>query len=495
MSEPAAPQYDVVIVGAGNAALTAALAAWERGAKIAILEKAPKDLRGGNTRFSGGLFRFAYSSLDDIRPFMPGLSNDEAAHIEVGSYTPDQYYDAVMHVTHGEADQQLTRAVTEQSLPTIGWMSRFGLRWEWTSLFNATVGDRRIFNPGSVLQARGKGVGLSAMLFKAVEEHELPLLYDTKFLKLLQDPRGAVRGVQVRGPQGSYDIACRAVVLASGGFEANSAMRARYLGGGWDRAKVRGTKYNTGEGLEAALAIGAKPAGHWRGCHATPIDAGAPAVGDLHLTDLTNRLSYLYGILVNVNARRFVDEGEDLGQYTYARMGASILDQPGSLAYEIFDQKVLDLLEKRYETGTPAVADTIPELAAKLGLDQETLTRTVEQFNDACRPGNFNPAVRDGVATRGIDPPKSNWALPIEVPPFVAYPVTGGITFTFGGLEIDTAGRVIDTEDYPIPGLYATGEITGKFFYHNYPGGAGLMRGAVFGRIAGANAAKEALGR
>lgn len=299
----------------------------------------------------------------------------------------------------------------------------------------------------------------------------------------------------MRGPEGAYELQCGALVLAAGGFEASPELRARYLGGGWDRAKVRGTKYNTGEVLMAALAAGAKSAGHWRGCHATPIDAGAPPVGDLRLTDLTNRLSYLYGIMVNVHGQRFMDEGEDLGQYTYAKTGAAVLDQPGSLAYQIFDQRTLELLEERYKTGTPVVADSIEELAGRLGLDASTLRTTVQAFNDAVQPGDFNPTVRDGKATRGIDPPKSNWALPIDNPPFVAYPVTGGITFTFGGLEIDTQARVIATEDEPIPGLYATGEITGKFFYHNYPGGAGLMRGAVFGRIAGVEAAREALSR
>jgi tricarballylate dehydrogenase len=404
MSEPTVASYDVVVVGAGNAALTAALAAREADARVVILEKATQDLRGGNTRFSGALFRFAYQSLQDIRRLIPELSDAEAETLDVGTYTEEKYYEDVMRVTHGEADADLTRVMVHQSLPVVEWMTQYGVLWELTSLFNVTVGNRRIFNPGSVLQARGKGVGLSEMLFRAVEARDIPILYQTKFLRLLLDQHGSVRGAEVRGPQGTEEIGCGAIVLACGGFEANAEMRARYLGGDWDRAKVRGTKYNTGEGLVVALEAGAKPAGHWRGCHATPIDAGAPAVGDLKLTDLTNRLSYLYSVMVNVHGKRFIDEGEDLGQYTYAKTGGAILSQPGSLAYQIFDQKTVGLLEKRYETGTPIVANTIEELANGLDLEPLVLTQTVQGFNEAVQDGEFNPAVLDGKGARGPSP-------------------------------------------------------------------------------------------
>ena len=218
-------------------------------------------------------------------------------------------------------------------------------------------------------------------------------------------------------------------------------------------------------------------------------------MGDLRLTDRTNRLSYPYSIMVNSLGRRFVDEGEDLGGYTYARMGRVILAQPGALAYQIFDQKTVHLLEERYATGSPVVGNTIREIAHKLNIPTATLVHTVEEFNAAVQRGHFDPAIKDAKGTRGLEPPKSNWALPIDTPPYVVYSATCGITFTFGGIEIDSHGRVIDTEDNPIPGLYATGEITGNFFFHNYPGGSGLLRGAVFGRIGGANAAAEALGK
>jgi len=331
-------------------------------------------------------------------------------------------------------------------------------------------------------------------LFAVCERAGIHLLYEAEMLGFLRDG-GGVRGVRVKTVGGLMDIESGAVVLASGGFEANPEMRARYLGRNWKKVKVRGTRYNTGETLRMALDLGAKPAGDFQGSHATPVDADAPALGQIHLTDRTNRLSYPYSIMVNVLGRRFVDEAEDLGQYTYAKTGHAILAQPRAVAYQIFDKKTVQLLEERYSTGTPVVAETIEELARKLAIPPDVLRRTVEEFNAAVQPGEFNPAAKDGKLTAGLDPPKSNWALKIDTPPFAAYPVTCGITFTYGGIAIDTKARVLDTSDKPISGLYATGEITGGFFYYNYPGGAGLMRGAVFGRLAGTHAAAEAMSR
>jgi tricarballylate dehydrogenase len=481
--------WDIVVVGAGNAALTAALAAHERGARVVVLEKAPHSLRGGNTRFSGALFRFSYEGIQDIQRLAPHLTDQVRSSLDVGVYTQEHYYQDIMRVTQHEADPVLSHVLVEQSYPAAVWMTGHGILWELTSLFNVMVDKRRVFHPGSVLQVKGKGVGLSETLFGAVEKLEIPVLYDTKFLRPLLDGAGAIHAATLRGPAGHQEIPCGAIILASGGFEANAELRARYLGGGWDRAKVRGTKYNTGEALMAALDLGAKPAGHWRGCHGTSIDAGSPSVGDLKMTDLTNRLSYPYGITVNLLGKRFVDEGEDFAQYTYAKSGGAVLDQPRSLAFQLFDQSTVGLLEKRYGTTTPIVGDTIEGLAAKLDIEPSSLSRTVQEYNEAIQDSEFNPGIRDGKGTCGLYPPKSNWAQRLDSPPYVAYPVTGGITFTFGGLEIDTQGQVLDTEDTPIPGLYATGEITGKFFYHNYPGGSGLMRGTVFGMIAGTTAA------
>jgi len=280
------------------------------------------------------------------------------------------------------------------------------------------------------------------------------------------------------------------VILASGGFQSNPEMRVKYLGGDWNSVKVRGAKHNTGDMLREALDMGAKSTGHWAGCHATPIDGNAPNVGELSLTDRTNRLSYTYAIMVNVHGKRFIDEGEDLGSYTYAKIGRAILVQTRSLAYQIFDQKTVGLLEPRYSTGTPIAGNTIEELADKLKIDRVTLVSTVKEFNTAVQEGKFDPSKKDGKSTKGIIPVKSNWALRIDSPPFVAYSATCGITFTFGGVSTNLKAQVLDVDDKVIPGLYAAGEITG-FFYHNYPGGTGLMRGAIFGRISGTNAAQE----
>ncbi len=487
-------KYDVIVVGAGNAALTAALSAHQRGAKVLVLEKAPEAEKGGNSRFSGGLFRFAYEGIEDLKPLRPDVPQNEWDRVEAGAYDPSAYMADIMRVTEGEANKELCDVLTKESLSTVMWMTDLGVRWEWTFLWSQTGGERIRFTPGSVLGARNKGVGLMEHLYAATEQAGIEIAYQAKMVGFMQDDIGRVLGVRIRTPSGVEDVAAGAVVLASGGFEANTEMRARYLGQGWDRVKVRGTRFNTGETLRMALDIGAMPAGHWQGCHATPIDANAAAVGELSMTDLTNRLSYPFSIMVNKTGRRFADEGEDTGGYTYAKMGRMIMNEPGGVAYQIFDQKTLHLLEERYETGVPVTADTIPELESKLGLPSESLVETVRDFNAACRPGEFDPGVKDGVRTHGLELPKSNWALPIDQPPYLVYPASCGITFTFGGVKIDTGARVISTEGEPIPGLYATGEITGDFFYHNYPGGTGLVRGAVFGRIGGDNAAREALG-
>jgi tricarballylate dehydrogenase len=234
--------------------------------------------------------------------------------------------------------------------------------------------------------------------------------------------------------------------------------------------------------------------GHLDGAHAVPVDAGSPAVGDLYLGDLTARLSYPLGIMVNRDGQRFIDEGMDFKSYSYTVMGPAILRQPGGMAYQIFDQQTVDRLETRYGSGSrPVRAATIAELASKLGLSPEALVRTVTAYNTAVQDGPFNPAIKDGKRTQGIAPAKTNWALRLDTPPFEAYSVRCGITFTYGGVLTTPAAEVLHCDGTPIPGLYAAGEITGGIFYRNYPSGAGLMLGAVFGRIAGTRAAACAL--
>jgi tricarballylate dehydrogenase len=243
--------------------------------------------------------------------------------------------------------------------------------------------------------------------------------------------------------------------------------------------------------LRIALEIGALPWGQWSGCHATPINAEAPAFGDRQLTDKTNRLSYPYGVMINRLGLRFVDEGEDQALFTYAKFGGAILNQPGGVAYQIFDAKVTGLLEPRYATSQPIMAERLDDLVRMLEADHETALGTLNEFNIAAGHGSFNPGERDGMATRGLALRKSNWAQKLDTPPFSAYPVTGGITFSFGGLKINQRAQVLGTDWNPIPGLYTCGEMVGGLFHHNYPGGSGLMSGAVFGKIAGANAAQR----
>jgi tricarballylate dehydrogenase len=484
--------YDVVVVGAGNAALAAAVSAREQGAgRVAVLEKAPRELRGGNTHYSGGLLRFAYDRPEDLLPLVPDVEQQVPGFLAgVEPYPPKRFHADLERVTEGRSDPELAEILIGRSYDTVRWMTRQGIAMEAAvSLSGVRVGETIKWSPGAVIRARHEGVGLSAMWFKAAQARDVEIRYGTSAVRLLQDSRGRVTGVAVRDADGFAEVTAKAVVLGCGGFEANPEWRARYLGRPWDHAKVRGTRYNTGDGLRMALEIGALPCGPWTGCHSTPIDAEAPAHGDRTLTDKTNRLSYPFGVLVDASGRRFFDEGEDFWAYTYAKLGGIILNQPRGIAYQVFDDKVTGLLEGRYKTGRPATADSLAALVEQLPVDREGCLETLRAYNAAVAPGAFDPTIRDGLATTGLALPKSNWAQRLDTPPYTAWPVTGGITFTFGGVRVDAAAQVQNTSWTPIPGLYACGEMVGGLFHGNYPGGTGLMSGAVFGRLAGAHAA------
>jgi len=488
--------YDVVVVGAGNAALTAALAAASEGAKVAILEKAPEHLRGGNSYFTGGLFRFAYNGIEDISELLPAITSDEKENIDVGSYKESEFYSDVMRVTEGLSDPSLLQTLTSKSFPTMLWMKDQGVPWILAYGRQAFEHEgKQRFWGGLIVEAVGGGKGLSDRLFELVERNEIEVFYQTSGTKLSVNQKGSVDGITVKSESGYEDISCKSVVLACGGFEANSEMRTRYLGPGWELAKVRGTQYNTGDGINMALDIGAQSHGHWSGCHAVAWDLNAPAHGDRNVADLFQKHSYPFGLIVNVDGKRFVDEGADLRNYTYAKYGREILKQPQRVAFQLFDQKTKHLLRDEYfiPQMTMVEANTIEELAIGLDINPEELKKTIESYNESVQEGNFNPTALDGKHTKGIFPPKSNWAQKMDSPPYLGYAVTCGITFTFGGLKIDSNTQVQDNSDMPIPGLFAAGELTGGLFYNNYPGGSGLMSGAVFGKIAGENAAKSAL--
>jgi tricarballylate dehydrogenase len=483
--------YDVIVIGGGNAGLCAALAAREAGGRVLLVERAPEAWRGGNSHFTGGAFRFPYRGIEDVMQAIPDLSPEEQARIDVGQYTEEQFFDDIARVTEYRSDPELVSRLVRSALPTIAWMRERGVRFALMFGRQSFLVDGKYrFWGGLIVEAIGAGADLVRMLFASCQRAGVEVVYEARAEGLLREPGGAVTGVRASVAGVPRVYRAKAVVLACGGFEANPQMRAAYLGPDWDLAKVRGTPYNTGDGIRMALEVGAQPYGHWSGCHAVAWDANAPAHGDRRIADLFQKHSYPFGVIVNRDGRRFVDEGADFRNYTYAKYGREILKQPGHVAFQLFDQKVLNLLRDEYRIPevTKAEGNTWAELAERLEIDPRGLEETMRAYNAAVVDGPFNPAVKDGKHTEGITPPKSNWAQRLDQPPFVGYAVTCGITFTFGGLRINPDAEVLDTENRVIPGLYACGELVGGLFYHNYPGGSGLMAGSVFGRLAGAGA-------
>src|SRR5215469_4795564 len=491
-----ASEYDVLVIGGGNAALCAALSARETGARTLLIECAPETERGGNSRFSAGAMRVAYAGVDDLMRLMPDLTQEDRAITDFSTYTADQFYDDLCRVTQYRTDPKLAETLVGNSFQTMLWMRGKGIRFAPIYGRQAfKVEGRFKFWGGLTVEAWGGGPGLVDALYSAATRNGIEVWYASRAGALVHDDNG-VRGVMIKTGGRTIIAAAHSVVLASGGFEASAEARARYLGPGWDLAKVRGTRFNTGDGIRMALEAGAMPYGNWSGCHAVGWDRNAPEFGDLAVGDGFQKHSYPFGIMVNAHGRRFVDEGADFRNYTYAKYGRVILEQPGQFAWQVFDRKVAHLLrdEYRIKRVTKVGAGTLEELAGKLeDVDAAGFLNEVRAYNAAVlsdRP--FNPNIKDGLCTRGLAVDKSNWANTIDAPPFEAYAVTCGITFTFGGLRIDGDARVINTDGLPITGLYAAGELVGGIFYFNYPGGTGLMSGSVFGRIAGAAAGRFA---
>ncbi len=488
--------YDVVVVGAGNAALCAAIAARENGARVLILEKASEDEKGGNSYFTAGGFRFCHSGVDDAATdVLTDLSDAERDQIVLPVHDRNVFYQALMKVTHHQADEDMAWQLIDGSRPAMVWLRQHGLRF--IPMFGRQsflVDGKHHFYGGVNIEAVGGGAGLVEMELAKVLRMGCEIRYATGATRLIQDRRRRITGIEVRGPDGYEEIETKSVVLACGGFESNPEMRVRYLGPGWDLCRVRGTRHNMGDGIRMALEIGARPYGNWSGCHSVGWDISAPPYGDYEVLDNFQKHSYPWGIMVNLKGERFVDEGEDLRNHTYVKFGREIMNQPFRTAIQIFDQKTIPLLrdEYRIKQVTKYTATGIEELAAELEINPRALTATVDEFNAACQPGDFNPSVLDGVTTRGLAVDKTNWALPIDEPPFEAYVTTTGISFTFGGLRIDRSGEVQDVSDRSIPGLYAAGELVGGLFFENYPGGSGLMAGTVFGKVAGESAAAYA---
>lgn len=481
-------QFDVIVVGGASAGFAAAVAAASAGAeRVLVLEKGPLELIGGNCRYSAMGFRFTHDGADDILSMLSGSLRAEAGDVEIAPYTAETFRQDIANVTQNRMDGELADVLVQDSREAIDWMTDLGHQWEFFHT-KTNVNGRSRYNPGQVLTPLGGGSGLIERWMRIAQEHGVELRCSSRVSALLGD-HNRVTGVLVDGPDGRAEIHAGAVVLASGGFQASSEKRARYLRGNADLMRVRGSRHNTGEVLEAAVALGAATSGQWQGAHASPIDAAAPA---FESENSVNRYAYPYGISVNSEGRRFFDEGERHRSYTYAKTGWAVLEQPGAVAFQIFDQHSLQYLTPGYTRAQPVQAETIAELAEKLGIDADALQATIADYNDAVDESvPFDGAREDGRGTVGLSPRHSNWAHRIEQGPYAAYAVTCGITFSFGGLRATRDGQVVNTVGDPIKGLYANGDIVGMF-YHNYPSFSGMTRNAVFGGRAGIAAAEEA---
>ncbi|BAD63168.1 tricarballylate dehydrogenase [Shouchella clausii] len=481
---------DVVVLGTGNAALCAAIAAKEQGASVCMLERAPKSKRGGNSYFTDGAIRCAYGRFQDLRAVLPDLDEEQIQQISMPDYGEEAFMADLLRLTDGQTDQKLANQLVSRSFDTIQWMMKQGVQFTVNENQYYEKDGKRQFWGGLPLKTKNKGVGLVQALFQRAEALGIDIKYDAKTTALKQEDQLKKLIVEIAGEP--VEITANAVIFACGGFEANANMRKTHLGNEWEKAVVRGTAFNTGEGLTLALKAGAVRYGQWDGCHAHTTDYHAPKTGDFNKPgDIYKKSSYPLGLIVNVKGERFVDEGADFRNYTYAKYGKETLKQPEQKAFQLFDAQVSPNLRKEYHLpeATCYKADSVEELAEKMDVCPESLANTIRAYNQAVQPGPYNPAIKDGKCTKGVCPPKSNWALTFEKAPFYAFPVTCGITFTFGGIHVSPESEILGDDKRPIAGLFAAGEMVGGLFYHNYPGGSGLMAGAVFGRLAGEQAA------
>jgi tricarballylate dehydrogenase len=487
--------YDVIVIGAGNAAFCSALSAQEQGARVLMLEAAPEAERSGNSRFASGVLRFAFRGIDDIRRLVPEMSDTEANNSEFSTYTEEQYLDDMGRVTEYRTDPDLTETFVRGSFDTLCWMQTKGIRFMPLYRQSFKIDGKHKYWGGLALESWGGGAGLVDLELKSATAKGVPIRYATRASRLIEEG-GRITGVVVRHKGVEEEIRAGAVILACGGFSSNLEWRTKYLGPGWDLAKVRGTKFNNGDGIRMALDVGARPYGQWSGCHAVGWDLNAPEFGDLDVGENFQKHSYPFGIMVNAHGKRFLDEGADFRNYTYAKYGKVVLDQPGQFAWQVFDAKTTPMLRDEYKIKriTKVTANTIEELANKLeGVNGKAFLDEVKKYNAAVQTDvKFDPSIKDGRGTAGLEVPKTNWANTIDQGPFEAYAITCGITFTFGGIKIDTGGRVINVDGEAIEGLYCAGEMVGGLFYFNYAGGTGLVSGAVYGRIAGKEAAAYA---
>jgi tricarballylate dehydrogenase len=485
---------DIIVIGGGSAAFEAAVSARKSGAeRIVMLEKAPEGEYGGNARYSGTGFRFVHDGASEIRTFVPEVDDALFGTMHIPSYTAADFMADLERMTQGRMDRDLARTLVDESNAAIHWMRDLGIKWEPLKE-HAKVDGKRFFERGIAIHVAGGGVGQLTQWRAIAERLGVVIRFDSPVSAIHGDMR-RVEGVRVLGPDGAYDLRAKAVIACAGGFQASPEMRARYLAGNTDAMKVRGSKHDTGEVLRYLLDLGVKSAGHWQTGHMSPIDANAPDFQAPQHEDgrgnTQSRYDYPFGISVNGLGVRFFDEGEAQHSYTYAKTGRAVLGQPGGRAFQIYDQKGMKCFRYPHHTATYEEAPTIAKLAEQIGLEPKVLVHTVEEFNRAVPSGTpFDPTRPDGRRTQGLEIPKSNWAVRLDEPPYRAYPVVGGITFTFGGVQVDSKAQVVNTLDQPIKGLFASGDILGLFF-HNYPSFTGQTRNAVFGRLAGHAAVGE----
>ncbi|HEY5336517.1 MAG TPA: FAD-dependent oxidoreductase [Mycobacteriales bacterium] len=466
-------------MGAGIAGLAAALSAHQAGARVAVLERATREESGGNTRYTEAYLRM--KSVDEVADdFEEAILGDFMGYPDpslleglLRSYDRWPANLKAMSI----ADPVIVSRFAEQAGPTLRWLETFGVTFtEVVTQFLTTSTSRMAPNGG--------GLALIDALTAAADEAGITFSFQTTARSLVTDDNGAVTGVRA-GTADGVKVFDGAVILACGGFQGNPEMLARYLGesGLHVRPVCRGGYYNKGEGIQMALDIGAAGNGNFGMFHAEPID---PRSG---LSE-PSIMVFPYGILVNKAARRFTDEAPGPVDATYEQVTRELHHQTDGVGYVILDAKITDVPNFRTAIRTdqpPYKADSIGRLAALIDVPVDDLVETVERYNAGCTGASFDPTKPDGMATVGMRPAKSNWARPLDTEPFEAYPIVSSNVFTYGGLRVDTAARVLDTDGRPINGLYAAGETVGMYFTH-YAGSTSVLKGAVFGRLAGATA-------